>query len=418
MRVGRFITALFLLLFPIAFGVSQKTMDIEEVRRLLLYFEIESGADFTPNQRTLLYESLIASLSNASQRVALLENPETDIPADDQGKSAVATDLGADSWLHVVVGGDLEEVSVQARCLDLINGITAFELDLDKELIRGTRELGLLMWKEVGESAGAYFDRALNMENQLADLTFQALPGTRIQGISRRRLKTSEDGVATAVVALPSTIPFRATKAGYLPVEGQIYIDQPEKIVALDQQIAARIAINAYLNNMCYPGIDLLYFLVPDAVFGRIGVLTYLVGFALEDTEGNTREILTGHTLNNFNLAFGFFFNAPDRDFRFYFALAAVWRFVTTTGYWGLEPIAPFAAQPTLGWEYARNQKFKLYAEYAPYFYVAPERGLFALSLPDSDRVPFIFFPLRENIVDWAVIWELAVFNVGIRWRL
>jgi hypothetical protein len=231
-------------------------------------------------------------------------------------------------------------------------------------------------------------------------------------------LKTSEDGIATAEVALPSTIPFRATKPGYFPIEGQIYVDQPEKTISLDQELAARVALDVFLHNMSYPGFGFAYFFVPDTLFARIGIISFLLGFVLDDRDGESESVFVSQTLNNFSLAFGFYFNDPDRFFRPYFALGATWRFITADGYWGLEPIAPFAAQPILGWEYARNQKIKIFAEYAPYFYWAPDRGLFYLTLPLDRDVRFLPIPKTDDRVEWAWVWEIFVFNVGVRIRL
>jgi len=198
MRVNRLAVAAVLVLSSGICLQAQKSIDIEEVRRLVLYFEIEAGADFTPQQGTLLYESLVTSLSDSSDRVALLEYGDQSIPGGDQEKSTMAEDIGADSWLHVTVGGDFESAHLQVRCLDLLNGIIAFELDLQKELLRGTRELGTLFWNEVEEAAREYFERALNLENRIGDLTFQALPGTRIQGVGGRPLKITDDVMGCA----------------------------------------------------------------------------------------------------------------------------------------------------------------------------------------------------------------------------
>lgn len=410
-----------MLLLTAAFVFGQKTIEVKEIRRLLLYFEVDAGAGFTDQQRTLLYESLVASLSDSSDKVALLEYQGPDIPDGDQQKSTVAEETGADAWLHVTVGGNFDTAAIQARCLDLLNGITVFDLEIEKELIRGTRELGLLFWNETQAAVAEYFEQALNMESVLGDLTFQALPGTRIKGIGLGRLKTAENGSATAQAALPSTIPFRATKPGYFPIEGQIYMDQPEKVISLEQQLGTRIAFDIFLNNMSYPGFNFMYFLVPDTVFARVSVLTYLVGFVLDERDGEAVSMFTSHTLNNFGFSFGFFFNAPDRPFRPYFSLGGAWRIITAEGYWGLEPAAPVAAQPILGFEYSRSQKYKVYAEYAPYFYFAPERYLFTLSLPSNhggDNLPFRFLPKNGDPEDWAVIWEIFVFNIGVRIRI
>jgi hypothetical protein len=421
MRIRASIAAVCLLVIPSALAFPQSSIDIKEVRRLIVYFEIEPGADFSSQQSALLYESLLSSISDASEKVALIENSGEGVPPGDQEKTSYAENNGADSWLHVMVGGDFVTISIRARCLDLLNGLTAFELDLEKELIRGTRELDLLMWREVEEAAADYFDRALNIENRVGDLTFQTLPGTRIKVAGRKPLKSSEEGIAGVEAPLPSTIPFRATKPGYFPIEGQIYMDQPEKLISLEQQLATRLAFDIFLNNMSYPGFDFMYFLVPDMVFARVSVLTYLIGFVLDERDGEAVSMFASHTLNNFGLSFGFFFNDPDRPVRLYTGLGGAWRLITAKGYWGLEPAAPFAAQPFLGLEYSRNQKYKMYAEYAPYFYFAPERYLFTLSLPSAHgggNVRFRFYPKSGDRVDWAVIWEIFVFNVGLRIRI
>lgn len=415
MRIHRLVAAVLLFLLPgICRLQAQKSVDIEEVRRLVLYFEIEAGAGFTPQQATLLYESLMTSLSDASDRIALLEYEEAGIPAGDQEKSMAAEKIGADSWLHVTVGGDFESAELRVRCLDLLNGLIAFELDLKKELIRGTRELGMLFWNEVEEAARDYFEQALNLENRIGDLTFQALPGTRIRGFGRRRLKVMEDGTAAVEVALPSTIPFRATKPGYWPVEGQIYVDQPEKSIVIEQTPGDRIALDIYLNNFNFPGFDFAYFLVPDMVYAKTGILTYLIGFVLESGGDIDSEVFVSYSLNHFNLALGFYLNAPDRFFRPYFSAGAFWRIVTARGYWGFEPIAPFGLQPVFGFEYARQKRYKLFFEYAPMVYwtgSSEDTFLFESSISsDNDFTAY-------GSYRWCVV-SFMNFKLGMRVRL
>ncbi len=392
-------------------GIAQNSVDLDEIRRLVLFFETAPDSQFTPQQQTLLYESLIAKLSNASEKVALLGHRETVIPGDDQIKTAVAERIGADSWLYVAIGGDFETAYLEARCLDLLNGIIAFELDLEKETIRGTRELGLLFWHEVQDEVRSYFERALNIENTTGDLTFQAVPGTRIRGLGRKRLKTEENGAATAQVPLPSTTRFRATRPGYWPVEGQIYMDQPEKTVILEQAPGSRASLDFYLNNCNFPGFDFNFFLLPDMAFVRAGILTYLFGFILEDDES---DFFVSYTLSRFNLGGGFFLNAPDRFFRPYFAAGAFLRIITARGYWGLEPISPFGIQPIIGFEYSRQPRYKLFFEYAPVAYWTGDLDstlLFLLSLPANNDFSG-YLPLN-----WCVI-NLANFKLGLRIRL
>jgi hypothetical protein len=392
---------------------GQKTIEVKEIRRLFLYFEVDAGAEFTTQQSTLLYESLVASLSDASNKVALLEYEGLGIPDGDQQKTTVAEENGADAWLHVTVGGNFDTANIQARCLDLLNGITAFDLKVEKELMRGTRELGLLFWNEAEKAVAEYFERALNMESVLGDLTFQALPGTRIKGIGHGRLKITEAGSATAEVALPSTIPFRATKPGYWPVEGQIYMDQPEKTIVLEQSPGDRIALDFYLNNFNFPGFAFTYFLVPDMVFAKTGFLTYLLGFVLRGDEES--DVFVSYSLNHYNLSVGVYLNAPDRYVRPYFSAGVFWRIITARGYWGFEPIAPFGLQPILGFEYARQTRYKLFFEYAPIVHWignSVDTFLFLASIPRDDE-----FSAYLAVPPWCVI-NIVNFKLGLRMRL
>jgi hypothetical protein len=411
MRLPRTPLCTLVLLLVGTCGFSQTSIELKEVRRLVLFFETVPGAQFTQQQQTLLYESLVAKLSNVSEKVAMLGHRETVIPAGDQEKTAVAESIGADSWLYVAVGGDLETAHLEARCLDLLNGIIAFELDLEKETIRGTRELGLLFWHEVEEEVRNYFEQALNIENTIGDLTFQAVPGTRIRGLGSGRLKAEENGSATAQVPLPSTTRFRATRPGYWPVEGQIYMDQPEKTVILEQAPGSRASVDFYLNNCNFPGFDFNFFLLPDMVFVRAGILTHLFGFVLEEEE---RDFFVSYTLSRFNLGGGIFLNAPDRFVRPYLSAGAFWRIITARGYWGLEPISPFGMQPIFGCEYSRQSRYKLFLEYAPMVYWTGDRDstlLFLLSIPANNDFSG-YLPFK-----WCVI-DLVNFKLGLRIRL
>jgi hypothetical protein len=166
------------------------------------------------------------------------------------------------------------------------------------------------------------------------------------------------------------------------------------------------------LNNFNFPGFDFTYFIVPEMVFAKTGILTYLIGFVLEG-DGD-REVFVSFTLNHYNLAMGFYFNPPDRYFRPYFSAGAFWRIITARGYWGLEPIAPFGLQPILGFEYSRQPRYKFYFEYAPMVHWTgniDDTFLFILSIPSRDEFSG-YLPLP-----WSVI-NILNFKLGMRMRL
>ena len=393
-------------------------LSAQETRRLMVFYEVLPQAELSQREAVLLYESLLIDLSDAGERMAVKEYGSEQVPASDEGKNAAAEQSEADSWLHVAVSGNPELLRLELRALDMLSGRTIVQKSVEKELLRGVRDLQRGFWQDLSTALAGYFSSAISMDMNRGTLVFEGLPGTLIRGSAWKRLKLDDQGRISIPVPLPATLPYRATKAGFLPEEGHVYMDQTPKVVLLQQEQAVRLAVDVYLNNMSYPGASLNYFFVPDTVFGRISVLSYLIGLRLDDPEEGSGSILTSHSLSNLGLSFGMFLSAPDKDFRPYLALGAAWRFVTARGYWGLEPVSPFALQPLLGCEYARSQKIKVFAEYAPYFYWAPDKDLFALSLPLDHNPRFLFIPPRKDPVDWAVVWEIFLFNVGVRFRL
>jgi hypothetical protein len=408
------ITALLLFLLASASHTQQQ----EETRRLMVFYEVAADAELAEREAVLMYETLLLELSDASERIAVKEYGGQYLPASDEEKNTAAEELAADSWLQVAVGGNMDLLRVEVRALDMLSGRIILEQTIEKELLRGIRDLQRQFWKEVTNPLAEYFTSAISKDMNRGTLVFEGLPGTRISGSAWNRVKIDEQGRVSVPVPLPATLPYRATKPGVFPVEGQLYMDQMTKVLRLDQQPAARLALDVYLINMSYPGAGLIYFFVPDSVFGRAGFLTYLIGISLNDSPDDSESIFASSTLSTVSMAFGFFFNDPDRHFRPYFALGAAWRFITAQGYWGLDPVSPIAAQPILGIEYARSQKIKMFAEYAPYFHWAPERDPFEKSLPLDRNLAFRFFPEEGDVMDWAVVWEIFVFNVGVRIRL
>ncbi len=314
---------------------AEVTGETEETRRLLLYYEVLPGSDLSEQEQALLYETLLINLAEASPRVAPKDFRESSIPPSDTEKTDAAEQMEADSWLHFVVAGSFAALTVKVRLLDMLTGQIALDRTVERAYRRGARDLQRENWEEFTSPIAEYYSTALSKNINRGMLYFEALPGTRIQGSAWKRLKVAKDGQISTDVPLPATLPYRATKPGYLPIEGQIYMDQTEKVVSLPQEQGARIGFDIYLNNFTYPGFDFIYFFVPDSVFGKVGVLTYLLGIVLDDDDRSDGSIFVSHTLSHYNLSLGFYLNASDRYVRPYFSAGAFWRIITASGYWG-----------------------------------------------------------------------------------
>ncbi len=402
---------LFLLLLMSVYLFAEVTGEPEETRRLLLFFEVLPGSDLSEEEQALIYETLLIKLAEASPRVAPKDFRVRSVPPSDAEKTEAAEQMEADSWLHITVSGNFSSCTITVRLLDMLTGQITLDKTVERTYRRGARDLQRESWEDFTSPIAEYYLTAWSKNINRGTLYFEALPGTRIQGSAWKRLTVAKDGQISTDVPLPATLPFRATKPGYLPIEGQIYMDQTEKIVSLPQEQGARIGFDVYLNNVTYPGFDFIYFFVPDSVFGKVGMLTYLLGIVLDDGDRVDGKVFVSHTLSHFNLSVGFYLNAPDRYVRSYFSAGAFWRIITASGYWGLEPIAPFGVQPTFGLEYSRNSNRKVYFEYSPYVYwtgSVDHTRLMLMSFP-PDREPRGYLPLGKIVI------HLENFRFGVR---
>ena len=76
-----------------------------ETRRILLCFDLASGANFSREEELLLYESLLVQLGSASGKLAVVESPNRTPGASDLDRTTLARSLGADAWLRVSLSG-------------------------------------------------------------------------------------------------------------------------------------------------------------------------------------------------------------------------------------------------------------------------------------------------------------------------
>jgi hypothetical protein len=225
-------------------------------------------------------------------------------------------------------------------------------------------------------------------------------------------LRTDSSGIARAAVQVPVTLSVRATRAGFFPVEGKYFLSRAQTTVQLQQDRGARFAFEVYLNNLIFPGFEFSYFLIPGLLFARTGFTTNAIGllFADSGSEGEG-DLLVSRGLNQMDLGLGIYLNDEDRDLRAYAGLGAFARLLTSLGYFGLEPIAPWGLQAALGIEYSRNPHWRFYLELAPLLHFTNRPDLmFASFAPDYSLVGYAFLP-------WGVF-EFLNLRLGLRWQI
>ena len=399
-----------LLALPLLRAVAQEPVPGEETRRLLLCFELASGAKFSQEEELLLYESLLVKVGSASRKVAVLEAPGRKPPATDAERSTLARSLGGDSWLRVQVSGDMSSVNVGVSSYDLLVSQTVFQFELRKSLARGAADLERGFWNEVLQAAADYYSQAAAAKSLPGQVVFQALPGTKIAVTGAESLLADADGRASMQVQLPQTLLIRARRRGFYPLENKFYVTQELTTLELEQARGTRFAFDAYLNNVIFPGFEFSWFPMPNTLFVRGGFTTYLAGLLFSGDNRQT-SLFVSRTLNLLDLGFGAYLNDADRNLRAYAGLGGFLRLVTTKGYFGLEPIAPGGLQAFLGIEYSRRLKQRFYLEFDPLLYFTSDTLLLIGSFPDNQKLGgYAFF-------DKAAFYFLNL-RLGFRWQI
>jgi hypothetical protein len=389
---------------------SREPVAGEETRRLLLCFELAPDANFSQEEELLLYESLLVQLGSASRKVAVLETSGRKPGASDADRSTLARSLGGDSWLRVGLSGDWTLVNVAASSYDLLTGQTVFDLQMSKSLLRGAADLERGFWTEVLQAAAGYYSQAAAAKTLPGEVVFLAPPGTLIAVAGREDLRADTDGQASLSVQLPLTLSIRATRPGFYPMESKYYVSQELTTLELAPARGARFAFDVYLNNAIFPGFEFSWFPLPNTLFLRAGFTTYLAGLFFSGDYENT-SLFVSETLNLLDLGFGSYLNDADRHLRVYAGLGAFLRLITSLGYFGLEPIAPWGLQTFLGLEYSRRLKQRFYLELAPLLYVTDRPDLLKASFPPNTRRAGYLF------LDKAAVSFLNL-RFGFRWQI
>jgi hypothetical protein len=239
---------------------------------------------------------------------------------------------------------------------------------------------------------------------------FQALPGAQIAVTGMQTLLADAEGRASMQVQLPLTISVRARAKGYYPVENKFYVTQEQTTLELPQARGTRWAFDFYLNNVTFPGVEVSWFPLPNTLFVRAGLTTYLLGLLFSGDDQQS-SILVSRSLNVLDLGAAWYLNDADRPVRAYAGLGGFLRLMTAKNYFGVEPIAPAGIQAILGIEYSRRLKRRFYLEFDPLLYFTSDTMLLIASFPDNQRLGgYAFF-------DGAALYFLNL-RLGFRWQL
>ncbi len=412
---------LFYLLTPALFSEEGESPLPVEPRRLLLYFQQEEGTEFLEIELLLIYESLLAKLSEVSSGIAITEAQIGGMAGTIEEKSQLAREQGADSWLSAMVSGSMESLRVYVSSFDLLKERLVFEIRLQSESPVGLADLARRFWDSTTQAlrekyslveAAAHPEIKKIIES--AEIVILAQPGTMVTGLSEKQLEVGQGGVLRIELAVPGTYSFEALKRGYYPYKDKFYLESEGKVIEIVQQHGSRYALNFYLNNFSFPGFELSYYFIPNFLFARVGFNTFLLGIRLTDENDYTDDDswLQSHSLSHFNIAAGCYLGREDRYYRWLVSGGLFARLIMAKGYGiGFEPIAPFGVQAIIGLEFSHSEKRRLFLEYVPLLYLTGYPELMRASFP-PDYEPWNYIFGNSYVVDFFN------FRFGLRFQL
>ena len=406
-------------------GISAQE-SIQVPRRMLLFFEPLRGSNFSRNERILLYESLLVMLETEASEVAVFESPDpNNIPDTAEERSRQADEIGADAWLWVGIQGDRDSSNLLIESYDLLAGQTVIDTKIEKTVLKS---LERRFWSEVIRAVRESYETRPQriVESEVtetnSEVTLMAVPGTEIVGLTDFPLVVQDSGVVSVDLNQSATYTLRATKKGYYPLTQTFALTSPELDLALEQRKASRVAVELYLNNLTYPGLEVSFYFIPNLFFGRFGVNTFLVGLPFRNLDEGGR---TSFGLTHLNVGLGIYLNAPDSLFRFYVAAGMFLRFIHLEGEsLQLDPISSVGIFPAVGVEVSTIPTLRFFVEYRPLVYFTSEPDLMAASYAkskteegtggtdDVDISPPFIFPDIGGVID------PTNFNVGLRIQL
>ena len=399
------------LLLP-GLGLCAQSSEPSTARRVLLYVDQQTGGGLSSDQLMMLSRSILLSLQSGIPGLQVSEEASGSLPsASEQALTERASGAGADFWIWVEVSSDTAKIRLRARGFDLLAQQAAFDQTLEREGPFSATSLPFEAWNDLlalarpSLPAGAPSAPTAPQPHEAA-LSVRAQPGTLVTGPGGKKAVASFDGVALLRLPAPAEYSLRSTRAGYYPDTSRLFLGGDQEF-SLHQVPASRWALDASLLQMGYPSLDASFFVIPNWLYVKLGLTTYLVGLAFTDT-----QVITSNPLTNIVLQTGVYLRREDVLFRFYFNVGAFVRFVHAPGVLvGIDPLSWGGLQASLGTEIGSNPRGRFFFELQPMLYASSVPGLFQAS-----------FGGNKSPIGWAFsakgALNLLCFRFGYRWML
>ena len=426
MKVPRPLAVLVLLFafVSVAPGFSQDDAD----HYLMLFYRTLGDS---PDRRAgyLLYEVLLANLSEIAPELHIVESPAgpvigSDDPTmpDSAELTGIARKGGAQAWLAVQVTGELSELEVTYLYYDIER--RAAVTDAVLESADATRAVERLFWNEVVTSvAKSYREMASGQQEGVEGgrnyLLIRGLPDTRLEGLGGEEpLVIGDEGWVRLQLYQPATYTVRATLPGYFPVEKSFYLGLDVVELDLDQRRGIKWGLSFHLQNIAYPGVEALYYLLRNTVFVRIGITNLFLFNPISYADQYPMSIL--------DFSLGAYLSHANRKIRFYTTLGFFNRIkhISPKEFFRQDEVSSLGLSYSLGVDAPVGKRFRYFMELRPRIYIINNVGLFDAVYPDIryDESDFLLWEpgrrgyLQSKAWPWWV-WDFGRINLGFQWQ-
>jgi hypothetical protein len=398
-----------------ALELSAQSEEASAPALVMLYVDEQPGGALGPDQLLMLSRSILLGLQSGIPGLSITEGSGSrSTPASADALTQQASSSGSDFWIWVEVSSDPAVIRLHARGFDLLAQTAAFDQTMQREGPFATMGLPFESWSDLVElvqpalsSRGTRAASAPARRHEAA-LSIRAEPGTEVLGPQGKKAVAGSDGVALLRLTTPAEYSLRSTKPGFYPDTSRLFLTGDRELT-LHQVRASRWAIDASLLQMGYPGMDGTYFIIPNWLYVKLGLTTYLVGLAFTDT-----QVITSNPLTNIVLQTGVYLRREDVLFRPYIGAGAFVRFVHAPGVLvGIDPLSWGGLQASLGTEIGSSPRGRFFVEFQPMLYASSIPGLFQASLSGTGH---------NQLIGWA-FWPNGALNLlcvrfGYRWML
>jgi hypothetical protein len=379
-------------------------------RKILLALARDRAAELTEGDALMISRSLLARLQAASSEYILIERPVSAVKASESDLSVEAGKEGADGWVSVTLSGSWSSMGISVRAFDLPTHRTL----VDQSFTRADFALGYFPnepWSDIVRAVAPQYRSALSaaagsVGSPVALLTIKARPGTRVTGLGAPALEIGADGTASRSLPASREYLLQAEAPGYYRSTSRIFL-LADREVTLHQERSAGWSLEASLQDLGYPRVDVTWFPASSNLYLRLGLMTYLVGLSF-----NSEQAFSSAPLTNVEAQMGVYLNPAGSLFRFSAGIGCLLRVATIPGtYVGLDPLSPWGVRATFGVEVSPDPRSRFFLELTPTAYMTASPDVFA-QLLGPGKLPPGWARGNSSFAD------VLSFRCGYRWML